>query len=72
MTFASLWALLKRFGRPWKIPILIAVVIMAATGYLDVRAMGMTIPVFDNIFGQELFDEIEHGGERAEAAMGEL
>lgn len=72
MRFASLWALLKKFGRPWRIHIIVAVMIMAATGYLDVRAMSMTIPVFENIFGQELFEELERGGARAEAAMSEL
>ncbi len=65
MGFPALWKLVRDFGRPWRYVILLGVVLMAVTGYLDVQAMAMTIPVFDKLFGKELLEALEraHGSD---------
>lgn len=72
MKFPSLWELLKDFGRPWRWVILFAVLVMGVNGFLDVKAMEKTIPVFDKLFGKEYYVlERAQGAELAEA-LGEL
>jgi len=61
MRYPSLWRLLREFGRPWKKVIVLAVLAMGINGYLDVKAMDRTIPVFDQLFGNALFAKFEQG-----------
>ena len=73
MRLPSLWAILRTFGRPWRTVILLSLVVVAVTGYLNVRAMDKTIPVFDKLFGKELFETLEQQyGPEVERAMSEL
>ncbi|MEN6347246.1 MAG: ABC transporter ATP-binding protein [Armatimonadia bacterium] len=51
MRYRALWDILRRFARPLLKPIIIGVVIMGATGFLDMKAMSQTIPVFESLFG---------------------
>lgn len=72
MRYQALWAVLRRFGRPWLKYIIVAIVVMAITGYLDVAAMLKTIPVFDRLFDNSLFAKLQQTGHLQEQAMREL
>lgn len=71
MRYRALWTILLRFGARLKPVLAVVVVAMAVNGYLDVKAMERTIPVFDKLFSPtELFGQLQGAqGSKAKEAM---
>ena len=51
MKFPSLYRILCDFGRPWRWLILPGIVLLAVSGFVNVKAMDLTIPVFESLMG---------------------
>lgn len=51
MRYASLWAL-RSYARPWLKVFALGLVVMAAGGFLEMKSMAVTIPVFESLFAR--------------------
>jgi len=51
MRYRSLWAL-RGYARPWLRVLVIGLLVMAASGFLEMKSMAQTIPVFESLFSR--------------------
>jgi len=67
MRYRSLWAL-RGYARPWLRVLVIGLLVMAASGFLEMKSMAQTIPVFESLFSRLE----QQQGPAAQTVMAEL